>query len=78
MTDSMQPETLDRRALFAAQQHQLTPRESQVLLCVASGQSNKEIAQELGIAVRTIEGHVANILRKCGCSSRTRLIARLW
>ena len=43
---------------------QLTSRERQVLVCIAEGQSNKEIASKLGIGVRTIETHRERIMRR--------------
>ncbi len=42
----------------------LTPREMDILTCLARGCSNKEIAQELVIEVRTVKHHVHNILDK--------------
>ena len=43
---------------------QLTGRERQVLVGVARGQTNKEIAQELGISHRTVESHRESLMRK--------------
>lgn len=43
---------------------QLTDRERQVLILIAEGQSNKEIANRLGIGVRTIETHRERIMRR--------------
>ena len=48
---------------------QLTGRERQVLILIAEGQSNKEIANELGIGVRTIETHRERIMRRLGIHS---------
>ena len=45
---------------------QLTQREREVLALIADGQSNKEIASQLGIGVRTIETHRERIMRKLG------------
>ena len=44
--------------------NQLTSRERQVLLLIAEGQSNKQIAHQLGIGVRTIETHRERIMRR--------------
>ncbi len=44
--------------------NQLTERERQVLVLIAEGRSNKEIANELGIGVRTIETHRERIMRR--------------
>ena len=43
---------------------QLTSRERQVLVGVARGRTNKEIAQELGISHRTVESHRESLMRK--------------
>ena len=42
----------------------LSDREREVLILIASGKSNKEIASDLGIGVRTIETHRERIMRK--------------
>ncbi len=48
---------------------QLTSRERQVLVLIAEGQSNKEIADRLGIGVRTIETHRERIMRRLNIHS---------
>jgi DNA-binding NarL/FixJ family response regulator len=45
---------------------QLSGRERQVLVGVAGGRTNKEIAQELGISHRTVESHRESLMRKLG------------
>lgn len=52
----------------------LSPRESAVLAEVASGWSNKEIAQRLSISVRTVETHRQNIKRKLDIHSSAGLV----
>lgn len=44
----------------------LTPRERAVLVALAAGQSNKNIADNLGLSVRTIEGHRARMMKRLG------------
>jgi DNA-binding CsgD family transcriptional regulator len=51
----------------------LTSRERQVAQLVAEGLTNREVADELGMAQRTAETHVDRILRKLQLSSRTQL-----
>lgn len=51
----------------------LTSREQSVLLRLADGFSNKEVAQALNISVRTVETHRKNIKRKIGVSSAAGL-----
>lgn len=53
----------------------LSRREREVLPLVAAGQSNAEIASELGISERTVEKHVASILDKTGLPNRKMIIA---
>jgi len=51
----------------------LTNREQTILLELAQGKSNKEVANTLGISVRTVETHRKNIKRKLGISSTAGL-----
>ncbi|KRF25054.1 MULTISPECIES: helix-turn-helix transcriptional regulator [unclassified Phycicoccus] len=53
----------------------LTPREAEVLACVASGASNREVARALFISDKTVGRHLANIYLKAGVSSRTAAAA---
>lgn len=52
---------------------QLTGREQTILLQLAQGKSNKQVAQALDISVRTVETHRKNIKRKLGISSTAGL-----
>ena len=54
----------------------LTRRENEVLVELANGLTNKEIAQKLGISYETVKEHVQHILRKIGVSDRTQ--AAVW
>ena len=54
----------------------LTDREMEVLRMVTKGLSNKDIAQELCLSVRTVQGHLANIFNKLRVSSRTEAVVR--
>jgi two-component system nitrate/nitrite response regulator NarL len=54
----------------------ISPREAEVLGCLAEGLSNKVIAQKLDIAEATIKVHVKAILRKIGATNRTQ--AAMW
>ncbi|SHG77700.1 two component transcriptional regulator, LuxR family [Cognatiyoonia sediminum] len=51
----------------------LTNREQTILLELAQGKSNKEVANSLGISVRTVETHRNNIKKKLGISSTAGL-----
>jgi DNA-binding NarL/FixJ family response regulator len=51
---------------------QLTPREREVLRLVALGQTNREIAQTLGMRSSTAKTHVEHLIAKLGVSDRTQ------
>jgi DNA-binding NarL/FixJ family response regulator len=50
----------------------LTPREAEVLLCITQGRSNREIAEQLHIAEKTVRIHVSSVLDKMGARDRTQ------
>lgn len=52
----------------------LTPREREVLHCIATGKSNKHIARDMNLSVRTVETHRLNIKRKLGIEGQADLI----
>ena len=53
---------------------ELTEREREILLLIAEGKANQEIADELFIALKTVKTHVSNILSKLGVSDRTQAV----
>lgn len=52
----------------------LTPREVDVLKLIVEGHTNRQIAEQLSISVRTVEGHRANLSEKLGLHSRVELV----
>ena len=52
----------------------ITEREAEVLRLIASGYSNKEIAQQLDLSVKTVEAHKANAMRKLDLNSRIDIV----
>jgi DNA-binding NarL/FixJ family response regulator len=52
----------------------LTDREKQVLKLVAEGKSNKEVADDLGISVKTAMTHREHVMEKLGLHNRTELV----
>jgi DNA-binding NarL/FixJ family response regulator len=55
-------------------QRELTSREEQVLRLIARGHSNKEIANQLKISVKTVESHKANVMQKLELRTRTEIV----
>ncbi|RQH14834.1 LuxR C-terminal-related transcriptional regulator [Bradyrhizobium sp. RP6] len=55
----------------------LPPRSADVAIRVCRGQTNKEIAREMGISDQTVKEHVANLCRRFGVHNRTELAACL-
>lgn len=53
---------------------QLTPREQEVLILIAEGLSNAEIADKLVISIKTVDRHRENIMRKLNMHNRIELV----
>lgn len=68
----MAAERSEADAQLAARLAQLTPQQFRVLLCLADGLLNKQIAHELGLAENTVKVHITAILKKLECYSRTQ------
>jgi two-component system NarL family response regulator len=69
------PASISAKLARRLSRNQLSPRERDVLACVAAGKSNKEIAAELFIAESTVKAHVDHILKKLGVRGRTEATA---
>ena len=54
----------------------LTPREAEVLRLMVRGHTNREMAQELSIALSTVKNHVHSIIAKLEVSDRTQAAVR--
>jgi DNA-binding NarL/FixJ family response regulator len=63
------PNIVDERILDL-----ITPREREVLCCIARGQSNSEIAEELHMSAATAKTHVSRLLSKLGARDRAQLV----
>lgn len=55
----------------------LTPRERQIVAAMAAGESNRAVAERLGMAEPTVKHHLTSVFDKLGVASRTELIAVL-
>lgn len=69
-TFSVHQQTASRDALLA----KLTLRESQVLERIVAGRLNKQIADDLGISIKTVEAHRANIMEKLNANTVADLL----
>ena len=67
-----QAERNEADAQLAQRLAQLTPQQLRVLMRMADGLLNKQIAHELSLAENTVKIHVTAVLRKLGCHSRTQ------
>ncbi|WP_101047419.1 response regulator transcription factor [Macromonas nakdongensis] len=67
---SVHQQAANRDALLG----RLTTRESQVLERIVAGRLNKQIADDLGISIKTVEAHRANIMEKLGANTVADLL----
>ena len=76
----LEPEVTGKMMVKMRQKHQhlpheeLTNREMEILLLMAEGKANQEIADELFIALKTVKTHVSNILSKLNVQDRTQAV----
>jgi two-component system, NarL family, response regulator LiaR len=76
----LEPEVTGKMMLKMRQKNQhllhedLTSRELEILLLMAQGKTNQEIADELYIALKTVKTHVSNILSKLDVQDRTQAV----
>jgi two-component system, NarL family, response regulator NreC len=71
LSESVNPRSTSRRAAPVVR---VSAREREVLRLMALGYSNKEIAQSLGVAVKTVEVHKSNAMRKLELTGRIDVI----
>jgi DNA-binding NarL/FixJ family response regulator len=74
LTPSLSRRLAQSRDEPARANDRLSARELAVLREIALGHSNKEIARDLGISLRTVEGHLHNIFEKLRVTSRTEAV----
>ena len=65
---------VERQRLGEALLGRLTPREQQVLERIVAGRLNKQIADDLGISIKTVEAHRANIMEKLNANTVADLL----
>jgi DNA-binding NarL/FixJ family response regulator len=54
-----------------------SPRERQIVSLLASGCSNQEIANRLGLRLQTVKNHLSRVYRKIGVPNRVQLAVRV-
>ncbi|MGZ8665893.1 MAG: response regulator transcription factor [Solirubrobacterales bacterium] len=65
---------LERQPLEGPAESELTERETEVLGLIALGYTNNEVAERLGLSVRTVESHRVHVQQKLGIQSRAELV----
>jgi two-component system, NarL family, response regulator LiaR len=76
----LEPEVTGKMMVKMRQKHQhlpheeLTSREMEILMLMAQGKANQDIADELFIALKTVKTHVSNILSKLNVQDRTQAV----
>jgi DNA-binding NarL/FixJ family response regulator len=71
-----EPTTSVESAASASLPNPLTPREREVLACLALGKTNRQIAQELHLSLSTVKRHLEHILSKLKVSDRTQAVVK--
>jgi len=71
------PHAADKPLAGGGTSKPLTRREREIAGLVAQGLSTRQIAQELVISERTVDKHVANLLKKLNLRSRNQITARM-
>ncbi len=72
--DAVQPSSAPSHSEAVPSRYLLTVRELTVMRLLAEGKTNKAVASALGLSVRTVESHRANILNKLGIDSIGELV----
>lgn len=68
---------IEDKLILEAQKHQLTDRETDVLIHLARGLNNQEIANELFVSINTVKYHTRNIYEKFDIKKRTEITSKL-
>jgi DNA-binding CsgD family transcriptional regulator len=69
---------LEAKNMESATMPQLTKRENEILMMIAIGRCNKEIAKSLQISIATTQNHLQHLYRKLGARNRTEAAERYW
>ena len=66
--------SIDEQAPCLVADDEVSPREREVIRCIAFGMRNAEVADRLTITVPTVKRHLTNIFRKLGLRERRELV----
>ena len=55
---------------------ELTEREREILALIAHGRSNEQIAEQLGVSIKTVRNHVSTIFSKLQVADRAQAVVR--
>lgn len=72
--DAQQSEARERRVYLSRMFNGLTRREQELLTLIVNGSSNKDIARELDISIKTVEAHRARLIKKLAVKSLAELV----
>jgi len=64
----------DKKSKETAPEELFTTRELEIITCLCTGMTNKEIADEMNISLRTVESHKSNLLQKAGVKNTIALV----
>ncbi len=73
--DTKNREALAKKEVYQSLEHQLTPREHEVMLLMIEGNSTKAIASQLGISPNTAELHRAKVMKKMQVKTLAELVS---
>lgn len=67
-------EEIEQTPINEAESISLTPREKQILAAIVDGMTNKEIADFLGLSIRTVDHHRERLMRKTGARNTADIV----
>lgn len=76
--DPLLAESIDRLLPLYSANHELSPREEEVLRHALMGKDNQNVASALSLTAGTVKVHMHNILKKTGHANRTELAEDFW
>ena len=75
--NGLQENSIEDKIELIANKHNLTERESDILLQIVNGLKNQQIAEKLFVSINTVKYHTRNIYEKLDVNKRTELASKL-